>query len=510
MASEHDAIVVGAGHNGLACACHLARSGLRVLVVELHPRIGGMTRSAELTLPGFVHDVHAAGVQLANLSPSIEELGLPERGFTLLHPPINYVHVFPDGRALEFCRDVEGTCRSLAQYSPGDADRWRRLVKEFAANRERVVDEVFNPPPPAAVTSEQRATLRSWLDTNFESEEVKTAFAAWGLHVSAAPDDPGGIAASAFGTVIQAVGNNPVRGGMQHLPEALAADLREHGGEIVCGSRVTKILVEEGRARGVRLADGSEHRATHVVAASVNPILVVRDLLTDEEVGASVAEKMRQVKNGCAQMTIWLALDGPVEFRAGAYFEKSLYVHATLPGVDALQSVTERVRSGIVPSDPMLLFVNEGGVDPTRVPQGRASMRILVLPLPYDIRTDASSAVLGTTWEQSREAYADYVIDLAERAYVPGLKGRILKRVVHDPVTMSRESPDCFRGDVSHVGMVPEQSGASRPIPEMGRYRTPIRGLYLCGSGTHPGSGVTLACGRNAAKTILSDLGPMR
>jgi phytoene dehydrogenase-like protein len=507
MATEHDAIVVGAGHNGLTCACYLARSGLRVLVVELHPTIGGMTRSAEVTLPGFMHDVHAAGVQLANLSPSIEELGLPERGFTLLHPPINYVHVFPDARALEFRRDIAGTCGSLARYSPRDADRWRLLMEDFEANRTRVVDEVFSPPRPLGGATEQHATLRSWLDASFESEEVKTAFAAWGLHVSAAPDDPGGIATSAFGTVIQAVGNNPVRGGMQHLPEALARDLQEHGGEIACGSRVTRILVEEGCARGVRLADGSEHRATRVVAASVNPILLVRDMLADEEVGADVAEKMRQVRNGCAQMTIWLALDGPVEFRAGSYFNESLYVHATLPGVDALQSVMERVRSGVVPGDPMLIFVNEGGVDPTRVPAGRASMRILVLPLPYEIRSDATAAVPGTSWDQSREPYADYIIDLAERVYVPGLKRRILKRVVHDPVTMSSESPDCFRGDVSHVGMVPEQSGARRPIPEMGRYRTPIGGLYLCGSGTHPGSGVTLACGRNAAKIILSDLG---
>ena len=513
MRSEHDAIVIGAGHNGLACACHLARAGLRVLVVELHPTIGGMTRSVEITLPGFRHDLHAAGVQLANLSPSIAELGLDARGFSLLRPPINYVHLFPEGPALEFHRDLERTCHSLARYSPRDAARWRLLMDEFERDRARLVEQLFSPPPaipppPAtADAGDTPTTLRSWLDANFEAEEVKTAFAAWGLHVSAAPDDPGGVATAAFGTVIQAVGNNPVRGGMQHLPDALARVLHEHDGEIVCGARVTRILVEGGRARGVRLDDGTEYRATRLVAASVNPILVARDLLDDDELGAEVAEKMRRVRTGSAQMTIFLALDEPVEFRAGAYFHQSLYAHATPPGLDALQSTTEGVRAGVLPADPMLLFVNEGGVDPTRVPEGKASLRILVLPLPWEIRDDSRAPVPDTTWQRAAEAYADHVIELAERSYLPGLRRRILKRVVHDPVTMSRESPDCYRGDVSHVGMVPEQSGALRPIAEMGRYRTPVSGLYLCGSGTHPGSGVTMACGRNAASVILSDLG---
>lgn len=506
MASEYDAIVVGAGHNGLTCACHLARAGLRVLVVELHPTIGGMTRSMEITRPGFRHDLHASGIQLANLSPSIRELQLGERGFTRLHPPVNYVHVFPEGPALEFHRDLAGTCRSLARYAPRDAARWRVLMEEFERDRPRTVERLFRPPDATEPPPERNATLRSWLDAHFESEAVKTAFAAWGLHIGAAPDDPGGIAASAFATVIQATGNNPVRGGMQRLPDALAGVLRDHGGDVVCSARVTRIIVENGIARGVRLDDGTEYRATRAVAASVNPILLARDMLTEDELGASVAEKMRGVHNGSAQMTIFLALDEPVEFRAGAYFHESLYAHATAPGLDALQSVVERVRGGALPADPMLLFVNESGVDPTRAPEGRASLRILVLPLPWRIRRGMGDAGTGAIWEQVRESYADHVIGLADRHYLPGLASRILTRVVHDPVTMSEESPDCHRGDISHVGVLPAQSGALRPIPEMGRYRTPVRGLYLCGSGSHPGPGVTMACGSNAARVILDDV----
>ena len=505
--STYDAILIGAGHNGLTCACYLARSGLRVLVLELHEHVGGMTSSRVMTLPGFTQDVHAAGVQLANLSPSIAELGLAERGFHLLYPPINYAHAFPDGRALEFCRDVEGTCRSLAQYSPRDAETWRSIMVEFEAEKADVARGLCSPPEPAPVTPDQLGTLRAWLDATFESEEVKSAFAAWGLHISAAPDDPGGVAASAFGTVIQSVGNNPVRGGMQHLPDSLARVLGENGGEILCGAAADKILVEDGRAVGVRTADGAEHRATQLVASSVNPVLLARDLLSEEDLGRDVSRRVQAVRHGFAQMTIWLALDGPVEYRAGAFFERSLYVHATPVGVDAHQAMVEQARAGGLPEHPLFVFVNEGGVDPSRVPEGKAAMRILVQPLPYEIDPSVPGPVVGANWSEARETYADYVVELAERSYLPGLSSRIAKRVVHDPVTMSIESPDCVRGDVCHVGVFPDQSGAMRPVPEMGRYRTPVQGLYLCGSGAHPGPGVTLACGYNAAQVILEDLG---
>lgn len=176
-------------------------------------------------------------------------------------------------------------------------------------------------------------------------------------------------------------------------------------------------------------------------------------------------------------------------------------LHAVIGGMTRSEPMTR----------PLLVFVNEGGVDPGRVPPGKGAMWILAAPLPYEIDPGAPGAVSAPTWKEARDAYADHVIALAERFYVPGLADRIEWRTVHDPVRMSEESPDCVRGDVSHVGVVPEQSGAMRPVPEMGRYRTPVRGLYLCGSGAHPASGLTLACGYDAAQVILEDLGrPLR
>lgn len=160
MNRTYDGIVIGAGHNGLACACHLARAGLRVLVVELHEHIGGMTATRERTLPGFWHDVHASGIQVANLSPSIAELGLEARGFDRLHPPVNYAHAFPDGRVIRFCREIDDTCASIASVSTHDARAWRALMDDYYAQKPDFVRGIFGVPEPGPVPAEQRMRLR--------------------------------------------------------------------------------------------------------------------------------------------------------------------------------------------------------------------------------------------------------------------------------------------------------------------------------------------------------------
>ncbi|MGB5812583.1 MAG: NAD(P)/FAD-dependent oxidoreductase [Polyangiales bacterium] len=507
MSDTYEAIIIGAGHNGLACACHLAKAGLHVLVLERHYQIGGMTRTEEITLPGFLHDVHAAGFQLGNLSPSVEELHLIERGFELIYPPVNFAQVFPDGRHIRFCRDLDDTCASIAQFSRDDANAWREVMRDYHAGRSQFVQALFNPPVPGDLGAEQCASLRSWIDQHFESEEVKTCFAAWGIHLGFAPDDDGGIISSSFGPVIQDGGNNPVLGGMQQLPNTLAHFVEDHGGEVRTSAEVEKILTADGRATGVRLATGEEIRATRLIASNANPVHTILDYLTEEDVGSNVTNKMRGLDLGVAQMTIFMALERSPSFVAGDLACETLYVHAAEPGFDTFTSMSNEALAGKLPRAPLLLFVNEGSVDPSRAPSGKSVMRILVGPLPYEIRGDATGVVPHRTWETAREPYANYIIALAERHYVPGLGDLVLERVVHDPVTMSIESPDALGGSTYHVGNRPEQTGAMRPIPELGQYRTPVANVYLCGAGSHPGGGVSMAPGRNAAITICDDLG---
>ncbi|MEM7135817.1 MAG: NAD(P)/FAD-dependent oxidoreductase [Myxococcota bacterium] len=501
-----EAIVIGSGHNGLACACHLAKAGFRVLVLERDDTIGGLTSTREVTLPGLRHDIHAAGIQLANLSPSIAELELEERGFERIYPPLSYVQAFPDGRSISFGRDLDETCAELARFSEKDAEAWRALMADYDENKEAMVAGIFSPQPPGPLDPAQFAAFRPFLEQTFDSEEVRAAFAAWALHVGLGPDDEGSISGLGFSTIIQDTGNNPVKGGMQRLSDALASFLRDNGGEIETGAEVEKILVEGGRATGVRLADGTERRASKLVASNANPLLTALEFLGEDVVGPDIAAKMRNLEAGPAQMTIFLALDGPLEYAGGDFAHQSLYVHACQPSLDSLAQMRDEVRQGLLPREPLLQIVNEASVDPTRASDGRYTQRILVLPLPYDIKGDATGQIPHRNWDEAREPYADYAIGLAARV-APRIEQQILKRVVQDPVTMSLERADVLRGDICHVGCGPGQMGAARPIPEMGQYRTPVPNVYLCGSGSHPGPGVSMGPGRNAASVICDDFG---
>ena len=504
----YDAIVVGAGHNGLTCACYLAKAGLSVLVLEQYGQIGGLTRSEELTLPGFRSDVHAYGYQLAHLSPAPRELELARHGFALRRPDPNWVHAFPDGRSIAFRRDVEETCRSIAEFSRKDADTWRRLLDEHLARKDALVEALNHEPAVGPIAPEARQTLRSWCEERFESEAVKATLGAWACHVALSPDDEGSAAlAHDFAMVIQSDGNDVVEGGMQRLADALASALAAHGGEIRTHARVARILVEDGRAVGIRLTDGDEISCSGVIAANANPSRVILDLLGEEDVGAEIASKMRGYRWGLGSLSIFLALDRPADYAAGPDAGAATYVHPAPPTLDYFARIQREARQGRLVADPFALAANEGAVDPSRAPAGRSVMKLVIQPVPFRIEADGTGTIPARTWEEAAEPYADFVLDAFERHYAPGLRDRILARTLRDPVQELALGFDTVNGCMTHGAMIPSQSGASRPIPELGRYRTPVANVYLCGSGTYPGGGVSMMPGRNAALAIRADLG---
>jgi len=505
---SYDAIVIGAGHNGLTCACYLAKAGLSVLVLEQYERIGGMTRSEELTLPGFVSDVHAFGYQLAHLSPAPRELDLARHGFALLHPDPNWVHVFPDGRGIVFWRDIDSTCRSIAQFSRADADAWRRLFDDFGAQKEQVIAALNSVPSAGPIAPERREPLRAWCDRLFESDAVKAALAAWACHVALSPEEEGSASfAHDFAMVIQSEGNDVVEGGMQRLCNALASVLRGHGGEIRTRARVERIRVANGRATGVRLVDGEEIPCSGPIAANANPARVILDFLDEADVGAHIASKMRRYKWGLGAMSVFLALDGPVDYKAGPAAGRATYVQPSAPTMDYFSRAVSEARRGDLAAQPFMLAANEATVDPSRAPPGKSLMKLVVQPVPFRIEGDATGAISARRWEDAREPYADHVVEAFERDYAPGLRDRILKRTVHDPTRELAHGFDTVEGCLTHGAAIPTQSGAMRPIPELGQYRTPVRNVYLCGAGTHPGGGVSMMPGRNAACAICADLG---
>ena len=331
MPHHYDAIIIGAGHNGLTCACYLARAGLKVLLLEQYHTVGGMTITEEETLPGFWSDIHASGYQLANLSPVPNELGLLSR-YELIEPEIPFSHAFPDGDLISVHRDIEKTVAEIGRYSAKDAERWHALMQQFLAEKDAITAAMFSPPPlfPAAAAKFAASpagmeayrfsmqSVRSWADQTLESEATKTLFGSFATFLGASPDDAGGAELGwLFASVLQNVGNNLVKGGMHRVTLALAEDLRTHGGEIRTNALVEKIVGDARRATAVRLTNGEQIPASELIVSNIDPGHLITDLLGAEMVGADIVDKMNHYEWGDSVFVMFVALESPVNYKAG-------------------------------------------------------------------------------------------------------------------------------------------------------------------------------------------------
>jgi beta-carotene ketolase (CrtO type) len=293
---------------------------------------------------------------------------------------------------------------------------------------------------------------------------------------------------------------------MGNLALALARCLESLGGHIRTNASVRKIVVRDNKGVAVQLANGEEIPVSLVLASGVDPHQLIVDFLGEAVVGPDIVGKIQRFEWGDAAFVIYLALDGLPEYKAGPEAVRSAYVHPGQPSLSYLAQVYTDCRSGILPAVPMLLLCNDASADPGRAPAGKFVMKIVANNVPYHIKGDATGKIEARTWDEAKEPYADHLIDLITADYIPNLKGLILKRVVHSPVDLERRIPSAVRGTATHGAFLPYQAGALRPIPELGHYRTPVDNVYLCASGSHPGGGVTMAPGRNAARVILADL----
>lgn len=505
---DYDAIIIGAGHNGLTCACYLARAGMRVLVAEAKDAIGGMTTTSELVMPGFWTDVHASGYQLANLSSAAEELDLASYGLELIRPDVSLSKVFPDQRCLSIRATLDDSCASIAAFSPLDAERWRSLFAGYLDQKKQLRQELESPPlaPGAQLTTlahgatgQERLrfhfqSVRSWAREQFASDAMRDLMADFAAHAGFAPDDAGGAAfAYLFLSVIQDTGNRVVKGGMGQLPAALAACLQHHGGEISSGVAVDQIQVDRGAATGVVLANGEQVRARCVVS-SAHPRHLILHLLRNAGLDQQVVDAIDDYELGVSQMGIYLALSGPVTYLAGDDAATATQVHLIPPSTDALAEVFRQIRSDQLPEQPSLFLVNEAALEPSRVPPGKSSLKIILTTVPYAV-----------DWASERARYAQQVIDQIARTYIPDLKEKIIGTVIMSPVDYEVDLSSAIQGTVTHGAMPLYQQGAMRPMLQLGQYRGPVERLYLCGAGSHPGPGVSMMPGHNAARVVLGD-----
>src|SRR5262249_34229305 len=224
-------------------------------------------------------------------------------------------------------------------------------------------------------------------------------------------------------------------------------------------------------------------------------------------VGAEIVDKMKQYEWGDSVFVMFVALEAPINYKAGSAARRSAHVHLTEPSLDFFAELYAQCRGGALPSAPMIVSWNDSAIDPGRAPAGKALMKFVVLSVPYVITGDATGKIPGRTWDEAREPYADYLIELITANYIPDLKAKILKRVAHSPLDISRKIISAVRGTLGQGAFLPYQSGSLRPIPELGQYKPRVPKVYFCSSGSHRGPGVWMARGRNAAQVIFRDLG---
>src|SRR5919198_1511632 len=522
--TRYDAIVVGAGHNGLVTACYLARAGLRVLVLERRYVVGGACVTEE-TFPGFKVST-AAYVNSLFHTAIVRDLKLAAYGYEVLVRDPSSFTPFPDGRSLMLGPDADLTRKEIAKFSERDAERYPRyeaMLERVAALVEPTLTMV-PPDLPRPRVGDLRTLLalarsfrrlrdgageaveiltgaaRPILDRWFESEELKGTLATDAIIGAMASPSMPGTAYVLFHHVMGEAGGargvwGYMRGGMGGVTQALAAAARDLGAEIRCEAEVARILVQDGRAAGVALENGDELRAP-VVASNADARVTFLQLLDRAALPAAFVADVERISYASASLKINVALAELPSFHALPGTEPGPQHRGTIhicPDQDYIERAFDDAKYGRSSAEPVLECTIPSVVDPTVAPPGRHLMSMFVQYAPYQLR-DGS-------WDDHREAFADRCFDLLNE-YAPNFTSSVLDRQVLAPPDLERVF-NLTGGNIFQGAMTPGQLFAFRPVPRYARYRTPIRGLYLCGAAAHPGGGVMGTPGFNAAREIL-------
>jgi phytoene dehydrogenase-like protein len=511
-----DAVVIGAGPNGLVAANVLADAGWEVLVVEAQPEPGGAVRSGELLEPGFVTDRFSAFYPLAAVSPHLRALDLEAHGLRWRHAPAVLAHPTLDGPAAVLDRDIDVTAAALDRFAPGDGAAWRALMGEWDAIEDALTSALLGPFPPLraasrfALTAGPRGSLefarRALLPVRRFAEEQFTGagggllLAGAALHADVAPE---ATLSGFLGWLLLAIGQRhgwPVpEGGAGSLTAALVRRLEAAGGSVRCNAHVLRIETDRHRATGVRLASGERIEARHGVLADVVAPKLFGDLIEPDVLPARFGRYLRQYQRGAATFKVNWTLDAPIPWtdpevrRAGT-------VHLAT-SMDELTLSAAHLAMGLLPADPFVLLGQMTTADPTRSPAGTESIWAYT-DVPQRVTGDAGGSLAGVEAPAAAEAFADRMQARIERM-APGFESSIRVRQVQTPASMERDDANLVNGDKSLGSAQLHQQLVFRPVPGLARPETPIPGLFLASGSAHPGGGVHGACGAHAARAAI-------
>jgi len=518
MDTTNDAIILGAGHNGLILQAYLGRAGMKTVALERKAVAGGgLSTLEDPRHPGFLHNTHAFFQRAITAMPWYADLELERLGARYIEPELNVALLTSDGNALEWWTDIERTAASFAEFSPRDADTLRRWHEEFVP----VVQNILSPEsrsPPLPPDERRRLLERSKIGRRllevsalspieFVQKEFENPLIQAGLLFFNGLREVD-LRVRGFGHHIAALLASPAkaqmsRGGTAALARALEAAVHNSGGIIRLLTEPHRIIVEGGRAIGVETGDGETIRARHLIASSLNPHQTFLDLLDTDLVPRGVREHVEEFEyNLLAPLfALNLVLRDPPQYKAAASRPELAQAFMVIMGLDHVDQFHDIVRhheAGTVPPTVMwgacpTLF------DPSQSPFG-GHTAFMWEKLPYRLHGDASN------WDAARDSHGREMLKLWER-HAPNLSEAVIDSFTRSPLDTERSLPNMREGDLLVGAFSNGQIGFDRPFPGAGNYRTHLQGLYLCGSSSHPGGNITGLPGYNAAQVILADLG---
>ena len=526
MPDSFDVIIIGAGHNGLVTAAYLSRAGRKVLVLESRELVGGCAVTEEIW-PGY--KVSTASYLSSLLQEKVvRDLELARFGYRVDAKDPAFFSPFPDGRHFFMWQDRAKTLAEISKFSKRDAEAYPKY-EDHLERLAQVAESLLLTTPPdfpphgagdfieyLKLAGRLRGLTKSeivglvkiftqsasdFLDAWFESEQVKVTLATDGvIGANGGPRSPG----TAYILLHHCMGGvnghrglwGFVRGGMGAVSNAIADSARSKGAVIRTNSPVQKILVREGRARGVVLASGEEI-AGKLVASNLDPKKTFLGLLNGTDLEAEFLDGIRKFRSEGTSLKMNLALRGLPQFTAfpetpGPQHRATMHI---CPSVEYIEHAWDDAKYGRPSKSPLIEMTIPTMYDPSLAPEGHHIMGIFLQYAPYTLAE--------STWDEQREPYAERILDVIEE-YCPNIRKLVVERQTLTPLDLERRF-SITGGNIFHGEMALDQMFVLRPVAGWARYRTPIKGLYLCGSGAHPGGGVMGAPGHNAAREMLRD-----
>lgn len=510
-----DAVVIGAGHNGLVCACYLARAGLSVLVLEQAPAPGGGSRTEE-TVPGFRFDLHSAAHNIINMTSIPDELRLGEAGLEYREMDPFAVALLADGRRVRFHRSVERTVESIAAVDPAEADRYRAFIaaamptidsavaamqgggsaREVAGRVARAVPSVVAMlrQGPRELVGELLGSYGRLLDVRLGSDLTRGPVSAFAAHAGMAPDADGGAFFGLWQAAYHRHGQWHARGGSQSLADALVRRLEASGGRVRCAAPVARIDARPGRVRGVVLEDGERIDADLVVTA-IHPKPALLELL-DPPLGGLLGRRLAATRvSNAVQMVVHVAagrLPPYVNAEPGDWNGLQSYVDS----LDDLRASFRAAEDRRLRLPVAAYGFTPSAIDDGLAPAGKQTVYLACPTAPFRLEGG---------WERGAEQVVESMLEQVE-ARAPGFRSSVEGIAVQAPDAMAARLrwPGA---NPMHLDLTLDQRGPLRPVPGLSDHRTPVEGLYITGAGTAPAGGIAGLPGRAAARALLRDAG---